>query len=147
MAQQVRITARDEEFETRVDGRGFTIEVDGNKVGLVDPTKAIWPSDGNPRDLAQVTACLRSIAKAERTTFRGRVTWAVADMLEGVEPQRPRPDEPYTLGAVVRDVDGLQWLRVSTSPLVRAWGPVGRISNSDTWKTYSNIDVVEVERP
>lgn len=64
-------------------------------------------------------------------------------------PTPPKPPEPESLGAVVKDAEGLTWVRVEpfpagSTPWVASW--TGRDDDPQP-AYYDDIDAVEVVRP
>lgn len=60
-------------------------------------------------------------------------------------PAPPKPEEPLRLGSTAEDRNGLVWIRASRLGVgARAWAPLGEITNPLRWRSYVDIDVVEV---
>lgn len=55
-------------------------------------------------------------------------------------PERVKPPEPHGLGAVVRDRDGMTWVRCddSTDPWCRTDG------EGNLWRAWRGIDATEI---
>ena len=66
---------------------------------------------------------------------------ALRAMLE--PPQPPKPEEPLGLGAVVRDADGVSWVRVFPDGGPAKWRRLGAGTNQPR-SVWSAIDAVEV---
>ena len=66
----------------------------------------------------------------------------IADQIEAQLP-KPKPEEPKGLGAVVKDRNGLRWVRADLGE-GPTWLEVLPDGSNGIWADYTAIDVVEV---